>query len=84
VRKAIIERFGTVYRDKQEGLDHIYFLQKEEMPIHGLEVVRLSKYKADTSMYKTIWFTTQENVYELARNFIKEQMVGVWNYVEFK
>lgn len=84
MRKAIVERHGSFYRDKQESLDHIDELAKKELPIHGLEVVKLSKLKAETTMYKTVWFNTQENVYDLARIFIKEQMVGVWNYAEFK
>lgn len=84
MRKAIIERNGSFYRDKQESLDHIDELAKKESPIYGLEVVRLTKMKAETTMYKTVWFNNQENVYELARSFIKEQMAGVWNYAEFK
>lgn len=84
MRKAIVERHGSFYRDKQESLDYIDELAKRELPIHGLEVVKLSKFKAETTMYKTVWFNTQENVYDLARIFIKEQMVGVWNYSEFK
>lgn len=84
MRKAIIERSGSLYRDKQESLDYINELAKKETPIHGLEVVKLSKQKAETTMYKTVWFKTQNDVYDLARSFIKEQMVGVWNYAEFK
>ncbi|MFM2200820.1 MAG: hypothetical protein RL040_20, partial [Bacteroidota bacterium] len=26
----------------------------------------------------------QDDVYDLARKFIREQMIGVWNYSEFK
>ena len=84
MRKAIIDRNGTVYRDKQEGLDHIDFLESAESSIHGLEIVKLSKLKAETTMYKTVWFVNQEHVYEKSREFIREQMVGLWNYVEFK
>jgi len=84
MRKAIIERHGSFYRDKQECLDYVDELAKKELPIHGLEVVRLSKLKAETTMYKTVWFIGQEDVYDKARSFIKEQMVGLWNYAEFK
>lgn len=84
MRKAIVERNGSYYRDKQESLDYIDELAKKELPVHGIEVVKLSKTKAETTMYKTVWFHTQDNVYDLARGFIKEQMVGVWNYAEFK
>jgi hypothetical protein len=84
VRKAVIERNGSVYRDKQESLDHIDLLERQQLPIFGLEVVQLSRNKADSDMYKTIWYTSQDNVYDTARNFIREKMVGLWNYAEFK
>lgn len=84
MRKAVVERNGSFYRDKQESLDYVDELAKKELPIYGLEVVRLTKLKAETTMYKTVWFNNQENVYDLARSFIKEQMVGLWNYSEFK
>jgi hypothetical protein len=84
MKKFAIERFGTLYRDKREALDHVDDLSKADIPIYGLEVVKLTKTKAESTMYKTIWFPSQDNVYEQARVFIKEQMVGVWNYVEFK
>jgi hypothetical protein len=84
LRKAIIDRNGCIYRDKQESLDHIDYLQKTETRIHGVEVVMLSKMKAETSMYKTTWYTSQDDVYDKARDFIREQMVGLWNYAEFK
>ncbi len=84
MRKAIVERHGSFYRDKQESLDYIDELAKKELPVHGIEVVKLSKLKAETTMYKTVWFDSQINVYDIARTFIKEQMAGVWNYAEFK
>lgn len=84
MKKSVVERFGTLYRDKQEALDYVDELAKTGIPIYGLEVVKLTKLRAESTMYKTIWFTSQENVYERARVFIKDQMVGVWNYVEFK
>lgn len=84
MRKAVVERHGSFYRDKQESLDYINELAKLELPIHGLEIVMLTKLRAETTMYKTIWFKSQEDVYDIARAFVKEQMVGVWNYAEFK
>lgn len=84
MRKAIVEQHGTLYRDKQESLDYIDELLKAELPIHGIEVVKLSRLKAETTMYKTIWFTSQAGVYKRAKDFIKAQMVGVWNYADFK
>ena len=83
-RKKIIERDSVVYRDKQEALDHLIFLEKEKKPIHGIEIVVLTEHAAETDMYKTLWFTTQQEVYEKARIFITEKMSGKWNYVEFK
>ena len=84
MRKARIDRDGSVYRDKQESLDHVDWLEGNELPIHGIEVVKLGKFKADTTANKTVWYTTQEDVYDFARKFIREQMIGVWNYSEFK
>lgn len=84
MRKALINRDGSLYRDKQESLDHIGLLERTETPIHGIEIVRLSKFKAETTANKTVWYGSQDDVYELARKFIREQMIGVWNYSEFK
>ncbi len=84
MRRAIVDRNGTVYRDKQECLDHIDLLERTEQSIYGVEIVRLTKLKADTDMYKTVWYAEQQGVYEKARSFIREQMVGLWNYAEFK
>lgn len=83
-RLALIERGGSIYRDKQECLDHLYHLSKNRIPLHGIEVVKLSRYQAETNLYKTIWFEDQTDVYERAATFIKEQMVGLWNYAELK
>jgi len=83
-RKKIIERDSVVYRDKQEALDYLIILEKEKKPIHGLEIVVLTEHSAETDMYKTLWFTSQNDVYEKSRVFITEKMSGKWNYVEFK
>ncbi|MFM7233919.1 MAG: hypothetical protein ACKOZM_04960 [Flavobacteriales bacterium] len=84
MRKACINRDGSIYRDKQESLDHIDLLERTEAPIHGIEIVRLTKLKAESTANKTVWYSSQEDVYDLARKFIREQMIGVWNYSEFK
>lgn len=83
-RKKTIVRDGVVYRDKQEALDQLILFEKNKTPIHGIEIVILTEYNAETDMYKTLWFSSQENVYEKARVFITEKMSGKWNYVEFK
>jgi hypothetical protein len=84
MRKALIDRDGSVYRDKQESLDYIDWLERNEAAVHGIEIVKLTKHKAETTANKTVWYNTQEDVYDLARKFIREQMIGVWNYSEFK
>jgi len=84
MRKARIDRDGSVYRDKQESLDHIDWLERTEASVHGIEIVKLTKLKAESTANKTAWYTTQDDVYDLARKFIREQMIGVWNYSEFK
>jgi hypothetical protein len=84
MRKARIDRDSSVYRDKQESLDYIDWLERNEDPVHGIEIVKLTKFKAESTANKTVWYTTQDDVYDLARKFIREQMIGVWNYSEFK
>lgn len=84
MRKALIDRDGSIYRDKQESLDHIDLLERTEAPVHGIEIVRLTKFKAESTANKIVWYSSQEDVYDLARKFIREQMIGVWNYAEFK
>jgi ribonucleotide monophosphatase NagD (HAD superfamily) len=83
-RKKIINLDGVVYRDKQEALDHLNSLERTKSTIHGLEIVILSNTTITTDMYKTVWFSSQLNVYETARSFIAEKMGGAWNYIEFK
>ena len=84
MRKALIDRDGSLYRDKQESLDHIDWLERKEAPIHGIEIVKLGKHKVETTANKTVWYTHQEDVYDLSRKFIREQMIGAWSYSEFK
>jgi hypothetical protein len=84
MRKARIDRDGSVYRDKQESLDYIDWLERNQAPVHGIEIVKLTKFKAESIANKTVWYTTQDDVYDMARKFIREQMIGVWNYSEFK
>ena len=83
-RKKTIHRDGVIYRDKQEALDFLIQLEKEKNPIHGIEIVILSDLTIETDMYKTLWFTSQKDVYEISRVFITEKMGGKWNYVELK
>jgi len=83
-RKKTIHRDGVIYRDKQEALDLLIHLEKEKKPIHGIEIVILSDLTIETDMYKTLWFTSQKDVYEISRVFITEKMGGKWNYVELK
>jgi hypothetical protein len=84
MRKARIDRDDSIYRDKQESLDHVDWLERNEAPIHGIEIVKLGKFKAESTANKTIWYTSQEDVYDNARKFIRGQMIGIWNYSEFK
>ena len=84
MRQARIDRDGSIYRDKQESLDYIDWLEINELPIHGIEIVRLTKFKAESNANKTVWYAHKEDVYDLSRKFIREQMIGVWNYSEFK
>lgn len=83
-RRALVERAGSHYRDKQECLDHLHHLAKHKTPLHGIEIVNLKSESIETNFYKAVWFETQTKVYEIAAIFIKEQMVGEWNYAELK
>ena len=55
MRKAVINRDESTYRDKQESLDHIDMLERTEAPIHGIEIVRLTKFKAESIANKVFW-----------------------------
>lgn len=83
-REAVVKRGDATYRDKQECLDFIDFLESEKIKFFGVEIVKLSSHEIETSMYKTLWFQEQQGVYDIARTFIKEKMGGAWNYAEFK
>ena len=50
MRKAVLDVFGTVYRDKQESLDHIDYLERSELPVIGIEIVKLSKKQAESNL----------------------------------
>jgi hypothetical protein len=69
---------------KQQALDLIDQLQKEKKPIQGIEVLRLHNGLWETSIYKTIWFTSGRGVYQAARTFIRHQMAGDWQMAEIK
>lgn len=69
---------------KQQALDLIDLLQKQRRPIHGLEIFRNSGGLWESSLYKTAWFSSQRGVYQRARTFIRHQMAGEWEVVEFK
>jgi gamma-glutamylcyclotransferase (GGCT)/AIG2-like uncharacterized protein YtfP len=84
MRKAVLEVFGTVYRDKQESLDHIDYLERSELPVIGIEVVKLTKKQADSNSNKIIWYKDPLDSYDAARTFVRKQMIGVWNYADFK
>jgi len=84
MRKACIVRDGSTYRDKQEALDYVDLLERKEAPVHGIEIVRLGKLNAETNLNKTLWFSDQDDVYTRSRKFLREQMIGIWNYAEFK
>lgn len=84
MRQALINRDGCIYRDKQESLDHVDWLELNSAHVHGIEIVKLSKFKAESTANKTVWYSHQQNVYDMARKFIREQMMGVWSYSEFK
>jgi hypothetical protein len=83
-RAAIVKRGDATFRDKQESLDFIDFLEIEKIRFFGVEIVKLTLHEAETSMYKTIWFRNEVDIYDCARTFIKEKMGGAWNYAEFK
>jgi len=69
---------------KQQALDQLDVFQKEKQAIFGIEVLRLHNGELETSMYKTVWFTSQRGVYRAARSFLWMQMAGEWKLAEFK
>ena len=84
MRKACIIRDGSTYRDKQEALDYVDLLERSGASVHGIEIVRLGKFNAESNLNKILWFADQDDVYIKSRKFIREQMIGLWNYAEFK
>lgn len=69
---------------KQQALDQLDFFQKKKVPLFGIEILRLVDGDWETSIYKTIWFSSQGGVYSKARTFIRHQMAGEWQMAEFK
>jgi hypothetical protein len=69
---------------KQQALDHLDLLQKKKVPLFGIEILRLVDGGWESSIYKTIWFSSQRGVYNKARSFIRHQMAGEWQMAEFK
>jgi hypothetical protein len=83
-RKAVVETGGVTYRDKQESLDFIDFLEQNKTAIHGVEIVCFSGDLIKTDVNKTVWFTSQDGVYTLSRQFLRQKMGGLWQYAEVK
>jgi hypothetical protein len=52
--------------------------------LFGIEILRQVDGEWESSIYKTIWFSSQRGVYTKARTFIRHQMAGEWQMAEFK
>lgn len=72
------------YLQKQQALDFIEKLRKDKRPIFGLEVLRFNNGEWETTLYKSVWFKTQRGVHDAARNFVRHQMAGEWQFAELK
>jgi hypothetical protein len=69
---------------KQQALDQLDLFQKKKVPLFGIEILRQVDGGWESSIYKTIWFSSQRGVYSKARTFIRHQMAGEWQMAEFK
>jgi hypothetical protein len=83
-RKATLVIADIVYRDKQESIDFIDFLELHKIPLHGIELANVHLDDVKTSRNHIVWFSSQSDVYDVARNFVKQKMSGLWNYADFK
>lgn len=75
---------GTTFLNKNEALNEVEALRKNKTPLRGLEIVDLTDQNITTHYEKTVWFKTQRLCYAQAKAFIQKQMIGPWQWVEFK
>jgi hypothetical protein len=75
---------GSPYLNKIEALNEVEWMRKNKTPLRGLDVVSIENESVETHYEKSVWFKTQRLAYSQAKNFLQKQMVGKWQWVEFK
>lgn len=75
---------GTIFLNKNEALNEVDILRKNKTPLRGIEIVDLTDGQIITHYEKAVWFKTQRLCYTQAKQFIQKQMIGQWQWVEFK
>ena len=75
---------GSPYLNKIEALNEVEWMRKNKTPLRGLDVVSIENESVETHYEKSVWFKTQRMAYSQAKSFLQKQMVGKWQWVEFK
>jgi len=53
-------------------------------PLRGLELFAEENGSLESHYEKSIWFKTQRLCYSQGKNFLQKQMIGQWQWAEFK
>jgi len=75
---------GSTYLNKIEALNEVEWMRKNKTPLRGLDVVCIENNNIETHYEKSVWFKSQRLAFSQAKSFIQKQMVGKWQWVEFK
>lgn len=82
-KDKIVSPGGEVYLNLTDGLDFIGQCEKYNIPIWGIDVVKVTKEGVLSPLDKTIVYDDQIDVYSSAKAFVESQMDEVWNYAIF-
>ena len=75
---------GSQYLNKIEALNEVEWMRKNKIPLRGLDIVSIENSSIETHYEKSVWFKTQRLAYSQAKSFIQKQMIGKWQWAEFK
>jgi hypothetical protein len=79
-KNKIVSPGGEVYLNRLDSLDFIEQCKKYEIPIFGIDVVKITEEVTMSPLDKTITYHDQEDVYESTKKFVGDQMNAEWNY----
>jgi len=78
--QKIVSPGGEVYLNKNDSMNFIGLCEEYEIPIYGIDIVKVTKTSTESPLDKTIVYRDQKEVYISALAFIKDQMNYEWNY----